>query len=409
MCEAGICEAEITRLRNGVRSRCARVATGAHRESAVLTLPVLILVSGLNQSVHTGGRIAVALTALYLDATPFVIGTITALYGLLPTLLAVWAGKLSDRIGSRAPMFAGTLFFTAGALVPAIHPSLTSLYFAAMLIGLGNMVFQVAIQNAVGFIGRPEDRTRNFSSLAIGVSGGAIVGPLLAGYAIDHLGFEPAFLLLAVCPTLSLALLVFAPLALAKPRRAAGAANRRARDLIADPKLRAVFILTGFQVMSWELFTFMMPIHGTRVGLAASTIGIVMGAFSAATFVIRVVMVRLAARHDPWQIFKGAIVLAAAMFFAMPFATTVWPLAVLAFILGCGMGAAQPVAMTLLHEAAPPGRAGEAVGIRSTVVMSAQTTLPLAFGAVGTATGMLPVFWAVAIMLAAGIAFTRTS
>jgi MFS family permease len=170
-----------------------------------------------------------------------------------------------------------------------------------------------------------------------------------------------------------------------------------------------VFILTGFQVMSWELFTFMLPIHGTHVGLSASTIGIIMGAFSAATFFIRIILPGIAKRFDHWQIFKAVIVLSAAMFVAIPLATTVVPLVVLAFVLGCGLGAAQPLAMTLLHEAAPPGRAGEAVGIRSAVVMGAQTTLPLAFGAFGTAAGMTPVFWVVALLLWGGIAVTRTS
>ena len=45
-----------------------------------------------------------------------------------------------------------------GGLLPSYHPQLASLYIAAALIGLANMVFQVSIQNAVGRLGEREDR-----------------------------------------------------------------------------------------------------------------------------------------------------------------------------------------------------------------------------------------------------------
>jgi hypothetical protein len=36
-----------------------------------------------------------------------------------------------------------------------------------------------------------------------------------------------------------------------------------------------------------------------------------------------------------------------------------------------------------------------------------QTTIPLAFGALGSALGVTPIFWAMAIVMAAGTAFAR--
>ena len=58
--------------------------------------------------------------------------------------------------------------------------------------------------------------------------------------------------------------------------------------------------------------------------------------------------------------------------------------------------------MALIYATAPPGRAGEAVGIRSVVLNASHTFLPLAFGGLGAALGMLPVFWSMASALAAG-------
>ncbi len=358
---------------------------------------------------HTGGRVAVALTAIDLHASPFVLGTVTALYGLLPMLFSLQVGKLNDRIGPRIPILAGSLMFALGGLVPTWHPTLASLYVAATLIGLGNMTFQVSIQNAVGFIGGREDRTRNFSTLAIGMSTGAIVGPLVAGYAIEYAGHEPAFIFLTLMPLLSLVLLASVRLELPRPQEGAPARGpTRAAELLRNRPLRALFIITGLHVLSWELFTFLMPVHGTAIGLSASTIGIIMGAFSAAAFLIRMILPPLAARFNHWQLIKAALALGGVIFVAIPVVYSTPLLILLAFVLGAGLGSAQPLTMTLMHEAAPPGRIGESLGIRTTVVCSCQCVLPLVFGGLGGALGMTPVFWAVAAVLWAGAAFTRT-
>jgi hypothetical protein len=58
--------------------------------------------------------------------------------------------------------------------------------------------------------------------------------------------------------------------------------------------------------------------------------------------------------------------------------------------------------MSLLHVTAPPERTGEAVGLRAAITSLGQTVLPLAFGAVGTALGMQPLFWTAAVVLGVG-------
>jgi MFS family permease len=73
-----------------------------------------------------------------------------------------------------------------------------------------------------------------------------------------------------------------------------------------------------------------------------------------------------------------------------------------AFLLGLGLGMSQPMAMSIMHNATPPGRMGEAVGIRMTLINMSQFSMPLLFGALGTAVGMTPMFWATALMLTGG-------
>ena len=363
----------------------------------------------LNQSLHTGGRVAVALTAVSLDASPLVIGTITALYGLLPMLLSLPLGKLTDRIGPRVPMYVGTLFFVLGGLLPSYAPSLVSLYLAATLIGMGNMTFQLSIQNAVGHIGNREDRTRNFSTLAIGMSAGAIAGPLIAGYAIDYTGYESAFIFLTLLPFAALVLLSTVNIGLQSPAeggpvRGAG----RTLDLLSNRGLVAIYLITALHVLSWELFSFLMPVHGSQIGLPAATIGIIMGAFSAASFTMRVLLPPLAKRFDHWQLIKGMLMLAGVIFIALPLASQTLVLVLLAAIIGGSLGAAQPLSMTLIHDNSPAGRIGESLGVRTTVVCSFQFAMPLIFGGLGSVLGLAPVFWLAAAVICGGVVLTRT-
>jgi hypothetical protein len=63
--------------------------------------------------------------------------------------------------------------------------------------------------------------------------------------------------------------------------------------------------------------------------------------------------------------------------------------------------------MSLLHTHAPPGRVGEAVGVRMSLVQSTSVTVPLLFGAVGSSLGLAPVFWSLGVCLTTGGFFVR--
>ena len=60
--------------------------------------------SVLNHTTFAGTRVVVALTAIRLGETPFTVGTLMALYALLPMLFAVSIGRLTDRFGARTPI-----------------------------------------------------------------------------------------------------------------------------------------------------------------------------------------------------------------------------------------------------------------------------------------------------------------
>jgi len=270
------------------------------------------------------------------------------------------------------------------------------------------MLFHIAANHTAGTLGSPAERVRNFSVLSLGFSTSAFLGPILAGFAIDALGHWQTFLLLAAFPGIGLLAFALArpPLPGARPRGDAPA-GRNAFELLAIAPLRKVLVVSAVSNMTWDMFTFLTPIYGTGIGLSASTIGLVLGAFGAAIFLVRVALPALVRRFREWPLLFAALLIACATFIVFPLVTGVPLLMAFAFVLGTGLGLSQPLVMSLLYGAAPPGRAGEALGLRTTLLTGSQTFIPLASGALGAALGMLPVFWTMALVLAGGAVFAR--
>jgi MFS family permease len=145
-----------------------------------------------------------------------------------------------------------------------------------------------------------------------------------------------------------------------------------------------------------------MPIYGTAIGLSASTIGLILGSFALATILVRLALPWISNRMRDWSMITATMCVACVAYALFPLVRTVPLLASIAFLLGIGLGATQPSVMSLIYSKAPPGRAAEAVGVRTVVLNVSHTFLPLAFGGVGAALGMMPVFWTMSVALASG-------
>lgn len=363
---------------------------------AARTLPVLILLGIANHSVLNGSRVIVSLDALSMGASPLTVGVLMSLYALLPMLFSVAAGRVSDRIGTRWPMRIGSAAIAIGAILPVAFPGFPALFASAPLVGVGFMAFQLAVQTATGEIGGLKARSRNFTLLSLGFSVSGFIGPLGAGFAIDHFGFRAAFALFALVPLIPLAVLANQRFAL--PARAPHVATAHPGGVLAllrHRTLRRVFAVNALLSAAWDLHSIFVPIYGARIGLSASEIGLVLSSFAAATFAVRFSMGAIARRMTEHQVLAAALFLGGAVFLVYPLSTNVFGLLALSFVLGLGLGSSQPMVLSLLHTHAPPGRIGEAAGVRLSLVNMMSVAVPLALGAVGASIGIGPVFWSV--------------
>lgn len=372
----------------------------------------LIVLSVLNHAAFSGSRVVMALSGLEMQASPFAIGLMLSFYSLLPAFTSVAAGRTIDRIGMRKPMVFGTLTLALGLAVPFAGWELAALFLASVAIGVGFMAFHICSQNAAGEIGDESARMLNFSLLSLGLSVSGFVGPTLTGVLIDTIGHRATFGALAMMPLITLLGLRRLWPAIGAPRSArasdraqAGESAGGALELMRDPELKRLYLAVAVIASAWDVHQFMVPLYGAQLGLSASSIGLVLGAFAAATFVIRIVLPSLARRVSEWPLILSAMGTATLIYAVYPFFPTLTMMIALSFVLGLGLGVSQPMILTLIHRNAPIDRIGEAAGLRLMLVNVSQTVLPTAFGALGSMFGLAPLFWGMALLSGTGAVY----
>ncbi|MDH4150774.1 MAG: MFS transporter [Betaproteobacteria bacterium] len=373
---------------------------------AVTPIVTVTLLTLAMQGAHMGSRVVASLLALNLGASLWLIGVLIASYSIFQLAFALIVGRISDRYGSRRPMLGGTLTFCAGLVIPAVWPTMPALFVSAPLIGIGFVFFNVAVQNLAGTIGTAAERTRNFSTLSLGYSSGHMIGPVIAGVMIDRFGFGSAYIAFAV-----LTLFPIVTLALSQHLGAHGARSEpmssSAFELLRIPSLRRMIIVSGLVTTGWDLYTFYVPIYGHSIGLSASTIGTILGAFAAASFIVRVALPVLTRRFSVETVLATAMGTGALLFLPFAFIEFVPALIALSFGIGLTLGVSQPLTLNLTYNRSPPGRSGEVTGLRLTINNITHIGVPLAAGSVGALLGIAPVFWASAAILAVSSFLSR--
>ncbi len=369
-----------------------------------MTIYLVVLMAFLSQIGFGGSRVAMSLHALNLTSNQFAIGVVIALYSLCPMLLSIVIGRLADRTPPRRLVILGSVIMTAALLLPPLIPGIGVLCVAAFLLGFAHQVFSLPLEALVGGIGGPEKRARNYALVTMAWSAANFFGPILAGFTIDYIGQREVYVVLAVFTLAPVVVLAFRPHLL--PRKGTTHEGTEARGSVLElwrmPALRITIIAAGIVGSAQDLFQFYMPIYGHSIGLSASAIGTILGVCSLAAFVIRSILPFLAKRATEAQILKSAIFTAAFAFVLIPFFVDPFALAATAFVLGLGVGCAQPMTMSLLYALAPANRLAEAFGLHKTVRNATHLVVPLVFGSVGAAFGFATVFLSNSVLLATG-------
>jgi MFS family permease len=347
-----------------------------------------------------------------------------ALFSVIPVMTSLAIGRWVDRAGAVKVLRAGMLLVLLGAWLPVVHLSMPTLLVTAMTIGFGFNVMSVAAQHTVGHLApqaSSSERMANFGWFALGHSSSSTIGPLIAGLLIDHFSFRAAFTAMATATCLSAWLVATRIRGMPGPPQgepetvslgSEGLAQEvvqevvrkpKVLDLIASTEMRRIYWVNAITASAWDLFIVMLPVLGHRLGYSASVIGTVFSLFALGTFMARAAMPWLSGRVNEWQILRVALVVICVIFVALPWAVLAPVLMMCGLIFGSAVGMSQPNMLSLLHQAAPPGRGGEAVGLRSVLSNGCSVMVPLCFGAALSVATITPLLLIGALVFSTGL------
>ena len=66
--------------------------------------------------------------------------------------------------------------------------------------------------------------------------------------------------------------------------------QRRFSDLLKTAELRRLYLAVGLISSAWDVHQFVVPIYGRGIGLSATEVGFVLGAFGLATLFVRLIL-----------------------------------------------------------------------------------------------------------------------
>lgn len=373
-----------------------------------MSVNYVVALALFNMASVRAGRVLLTLYAIQLGAQPVAIGLLAASFSVIPILFSWASGRWADRFGSRWLLMLGVVGSSSGMLLPYFEPSLASIFIAGTLSGLSMTFCNVSLQSLVGVLSAPEHRARNFSHYTLAGSFSAFVGPLVAGFSIDHTGFDYACLIVVAIAIVPLSMLVLRGAGLPPGSREARPAGNLWHALTV-PGVWPVLAASCVGQTAGDFFQFYMPVYAHDAGLSASAIGVVLAAYSAATFVARIFLPGLIRRSGEQKVLMVAFVLGALALLLVPFFESAALLALVSFLIGLGMGCTAPITMMLMFTRSEEGRSGEAMGLRLTADNLTRLVGPVLFGVIASGAGLAAVFWLNALMLGSGSLFARRS
>jgi len=386
-------------MRAAFTACCGRVFSDRPRSVSIYFVYALSLLNGIGVF---ASQITLSLYALKQGASPLAVGLLAASFSMFPMLLAVVAGKLVDRFGSRWPMTFGAMGTGLGMLVPHFVPGLPALYIAGTMTGLAVIFFNLATQNLVGLMSTPKTRARDFSNYMLTNSAANLLGPLVGGFSIDHFGHSSTCLYLSMMTSVTITMLLTRGHALPGGTRLTEKAGGGIRAMLGDPVVRRTLITGSLINAGVNMYQVYMPVYAHSIGLSASAIGIVLAMNSSAAFVSRFALPRLIKKFGEERLLAYAFFAGAVGLILIPLFHVAVVLGAISFAFGLGMGCGQPIVIMLMFSSSPDGRSGEALGLKFAINQLTKMISPVVFGSVASAFGLFPMFWINAALMAAG-------
>jgi MFS family permease len=363
-------------------------------------------------------RPMVSYRAIAVGAGALELGVITSAFAVLSLVVAVPIGRWIDRWGEAGFIVVGTLLIGAAGFGLVWIDTIPGLIVSQAVLGLGHIAAVAATQTLVANGSTARQRDGRYGVMTVMVSLGQLVGPAAAGLvasggsAETQIATGPVFAVggalgLAAC-LLGLVVLLQAP---RRDRREpetgagrAGGSRGAVRRVLTVPSMPQAMLASLTVITSIDILVAYLPAYGEAVGLSVATVGFLLSARAAASMVSRLLMLPLIRWLGRRQLLMWSMAVPAAALVAFTVFDHVALLFAAMIVIGFGLGLGQPVTLAWVAARAPAAVRGTAIGLRLSGNRLGQTALPALVGGIGGVLGLVAVFWALAVLLAASTA-----
>ena len=385
-------------------------------------------------SLATTGIQAIRPTASYrvleLGGSATVVGLIAAGYGALSLFAAVPLGRAIDRRGASRFLLAGLILLCAAGIISAIATEAVVLGVGQVVLGLAHVMAAIAFQTITANR-RHSNRDRGFARLAVAISIGQLIGPLLGGFVLDAPSMGP---LDALPRTVSVFLLAATLIAIAATTafriddgssspRATKPAGDRSSGSSAQPTggSRPLTIIrrggvvpalgVGMVVATTiDLLISFLPVIGESRGIAPSIVGTLLAVRASAGLLSRLSLTALLARFTRRQVLVTILGTAGTALVGIAWSGNPWVLGLSVAVVGFCLGLGSPMTMAWLSISTPRPDRGTVLAIRMTGNRIMQVSMPVAAGALTTLAGPGAIFGILTFVLVpASLLLARSS
>jgi MFS family permease len=371
---------------------------------------IVFLIALTNQIMSNATRPLVTLYASELGATTATVGLLASTYAFVPLLFAIHIGKISDHLGIRFPVVIGTIGLALALAFPYFYHSMWSLYVSQALVGVSQIFINVSLQNAMGSAGDKTQRDRNFSIFSLGVSSGALIGPVIGGFIGQYYSYSIAFLAATVFGIVPILLAFFLPGLLKNlkdKKKNKSSDDYRIFDLLKSPIMRKALTSSMLVLYSKDIYMAYFPLFANSVGISVAGIGIILTIQGGASVAVRGALTWMTGKFGRDKVLFYSLMSAGVSFICVPFFEVQYWFWGLAILLGFGLGCGQPLSMSITYNASPEDRTGEALGLRLAFNRLSQVIAPFIFGLIGSFGGLATVFYSSGLFLMGGSLLTK--
>jgi len=367
---------------------------------------------------HFALRPMASYRALELGANAAQVGIVAGAYAALGLLLAMPVGRLVDRIGETPLMVAGAALTTMVAVSLSVVTNLVGLAGALALLGLAQLAAVVGVQTLFGNAGKSSGRDARFGALAVIVSTGHMVGPVMAGLLAGDDGattgrvFATFAVVAGVATAIAMTLFIRPPKRYERsstvtPKRQSASAT--VRTIFRIPSIPQALFISMTMMTSIDILIAYLPVYGEANGIPVTTITTLLSVRAAAAVLSRLSLVPLLKLLGRKRLLMIATLLPGLMVMTLPLTTDPVILGILLVTAGLGLGLGQPMTTSWIAGQVPSHIRGTAIGVRLTGNKLAQLALPGIFGTVAGATGIGAVFIALGVLLVTGSGLLMTA